>query len=136
MVKPLKGRAAQAAAKSLWWKTHDTTETRRKIGEASRGRVNPRGDKAPGWKGGRRRSREYIYIYAPEHPNAVSRGYVCEHRLVMEKKLGRYLTPNEEVHHINGIKDDNRIENLELTVKHAHFGIVRCPHCLNNFKLK
>ncbi len=66
------------------------------------------------WKDGRKKHKAgYILILQPDHPKA-SYNYVMEHRLVMEKKIGRYLERWEIVHHINGIKDDNRPENLDL----------------------
>ena len=80
----------------------------------------PKGKNHPSWKNGRIKEKEgYIYIRKPEHPNSNATGYVFEHRLVMEKYLDRYLEPEEEIHHINGIKDDNRIENLRLYENHS-----------------
>jgi len=76
----------------------------------------------------------YLLIYKPEHPFATKQGYVPEHRLVVEKHLGRYLTKLEVIHHINEIRTDNKIKNLYLFAK-------RWQHCVyhrfvNNGKRK
>lgn len=77
------------------------------------------------WKGGRtKHNKGYVFIRVPEHPRAKhNNGYVFEHILVMEKKMGRYLTEGENVHHLNGVKDDNREENLELWIRPQPSGI-------------
>ncbi len=63
---------------------------------------------------GKIRHQGYVCLYVPKHPFCDRNGYVKEHRLIMEKHLGRYLKPSEVVHHLNHIRDDNRIENLML----------------------
>jgi hypothetical protein len=74
-----------------------------------------KGSKNGNWIGGRvKNCRGYIEVLSPEHPHRTNKGRVAEHRLVMEKHIKRYLKPTEIVHHINEIRDDNRIENLAL----------------------
>lgn len=62
----------------------------------------------------------YVRIYAPMHKEANTWGYVYEHRLIAENKINRELLPNEIVHHKNGLRWDNRLENLEIMTKYEH----------------
>jgi hypothetical protein len=82
-----------------------------------------KGINSPGWKGGRRKGpKGYVLIYMPNHPNVKQDGYVWEHQYIMSEYLGRPLTKDETVHHKNGIRNDNKIENLELMCKHHFYG--------------
>jgi len=78
------------------------------------------GKGAPNWRGGIRTSGKYVYVFMPEHPFHDYKGCVLQHRLVMEESLGRYLTKDEIVHHINYSKKDNRLENLQLMTRAEH----------------
>ena len=106
-----------------------TKEDRRKISLAllrrwkdPKYRKSMTGKNNPFWKGGKTITRYgYVQVLRPNHPFNHN-GYVFEHRIVMEKKIGRYLRPEERVHHINKIKTDNHPSNLELFPNHSkHF---------------
>lgn len=103
----------EANKKRMLGKTH-SQETKNKI------RKSTSGKNASNWKGGRFLCNGYIAVHSPNHPNKNISGYMMEHRLVMEKHIGRYLEKNEIVHHKNGVRTDNRLENLVLMQKSKH----------------
>jgi hypothetical protein len=90
------------------------------------------GEQSPHWKGGRAMHQAgYVMVSVRDHPYAQKHhGYVPEHRLVMEQQLRRYLAPDETVHHINGQRDDNRPENLQLRQgRHGKGAAFVCLDC-------
>lgn len=97
-----------------------TQEVKIKLSKALKNRHNsPKTEFKKGqkhyWQSGETKDKNgYIFVYSPNHPFRNGINYIRRARLVMEKYLGRYLKPEEVTHHINGIRDDDRIKNLML----------------------
>ena len=85
--------------------------------------ISTKGERNKNWHGGKSKASGYVMLLDPKHPSANARGYVYEHRIVMEQHIGRYLNHDEVVHHINGNKSDNRIENLLLLTNSDHVAL-------------
>lgn len=79
------------------------------------------GAKSSSWKGGRKINKKgHVLVLDKYNPQAERNGYILEHRKVMSEHIGRPLNDGEVVHHINGDKTDNRIENLQLMERGEH----------------
>lgn len=72
------------------------------------------------WGTGRKTANGYQIIKMIDHPYSDKNGYVYEHRLIVEKSIGRYLLPDERIHHIDGDKTNNNIDNLQITSHREH----------------
>ena len=107
---------------------------KRSISEAIKTKIQNGTHKTPwkpmeqhiGWRGGRidsKGTKGYVRIKMPEHPRANKKGYILEHITVWEKANGRMLELGEVVHHLNGIKNDNRHENLVALPERVHASI-------------
>lgn len=112
-------------------------ETRNKISKSNLGKIGLKGKDHPNWKDGKQKHNSG-YIMAWIGANK----YIPEHRLLMEKHLGRKLEKWELIHHKNKIRNDNRIENLEIVTRAEHMTLekrylkTKCPYCNKSFLIK
>ena len=79
----------------------------------------------PSWKGGHCLSKGYVLVHEPNHPRADNHGYVREHVLIWEQFNNKPLPEGWIIHHLNGIRDDNRIVNLVALPDKKHKNILQ-----------
>lgn len=117
------------AQKKYWAnpKNHNELLRRSKIGAYISSQR--KGEKNPCWKGGKYKMNGYIMVLVGDK-------YIPEHRYIIEKYLNRKLEKYEHIHHLNGIKDDNRLENLKIVINRKHYGEIKCPKCQYEFLIK
>lgn len=108
------GEEIKNPSKQMLWKIKNGKNSGFIKGHEQRGSKNSR------WKGGTAFMCGYNFIKNPDHPNAGKHGYVKKSRMIMSEHLNRPLLKSEIVHHINGIKTDDRIENLIITTRGHH----------------
>jgi len=108
----VKGHEYLFGSEKGWFKSGDEPWNKNKTSKTdSRIKI---GKENKSWKGQAKHTEGYILIPNKKHPCCNNMGYVFEHKLVMEKHLGRYLTSKEVVHHIDFNVKNNKIENLRL----------------------
>lgn len=118
------------------WKKQMSEESRKRMGDAHRGKHLSEEQRRKiseknscnynglnGYGHTKKHNRGYVLVYVPKHPHAHSDGYVMIHTVLMERSIGRYLTEDEVVHHVNHDRTDNRLENLVLMDKKEHMSM-------------
>ena len=130
---------AKMFGRSWWWIVNFKKKHGFKVKSRTESLYGKYDGHGPNWAGGKFQIRGYwIRWVGKEYPNANKRGYIFEHRYVMSKKIGRPLKDYEVVHHIDGNKENNHSDNLQLMTQGGrgkfHGVPIFCPKC--NYELK
>ena len=111
------GESASSIARDMGLFTTSVTRVLKRFGIKMR---DCKGANHPGWKGGRHEKYGYVKIWMPTHHRANHIGYVSEHVLVAEKMFGRKINKDEQIHHIDFIRNNNNPNNLWVTNESNH----------------
>ena len=110
----------------------------RNVSQATKLYGSHRAERNSNWRGGRKYKGGYIHIYKPDHPIVLARKayypYVAEHIIVWEEAHLRSLPPDWVVHHLNGIRDDNRSENLMALPRQGHSPMLNVKEVQNRLR--